>query len=155
MMKKLFPAVALALASVVATSYAADLLETATARAGVKSFAASIRSSGLSETMKNNGPFTIFAPSNSALDKLPQVTRDAYRKDKDKVAKLVGHHVIPGRVLVADVKPGKVQTIAGTVVTLRSDNGKITVDDANVTESGVPADNGVIHVIDTVLLPAE
>jgi uncharacterized surface protein with fasciclin (FAS1) repeats len=76
-------------------------------------------------------------------------------KDKKKLAQVLTYHVIPGKVMVAEVKPGKVQTMEGASLTLKSDNGKVTVDDANVTQSDVTADNGVIHIIDTVVLPKQ
>jgi uncharacterized surface protein with fasciclin (FAS1) repeats len=132
---------------------AADLLEAAAMSGGAKTFAAAAKACGLSETLKNNGPYTVFAPDDAAFQKLPPDTRDALMKDKAKLAQVLAYHVIPGKIMVADVKPGKVQTIQGGSLKISSDNGKVTVDEANVIQSDVVADNGVIHIIDTVVMP--
>jgi uncharacterized surface protein with fasciclin (FAS1) repeats len=134
---------------------ASDLIETASVSGGTKSFVEAAKTSGLSDSLKNKGPYTIFAPDDAAFAKLPAAERDALMKDKTKLAKILAYHVIPGTVKVADVKPGKVQTIEGDTLTLKSDNGKITVNEANVTQSDVTADNGVIHIIDKVVIPKE
>ncbi|HEX7635886.1 MAG TPA: fasciclin domain-containing protein, partial [Noviherbaspirillum sp.] len=95
-----------------------------------------------------------FAPTDEAFKKLPSGTMEALWKDKNRLAQVLAHHVIPGRVAVADVKPGKVKTIQGEPLMLTSDNGKVTVDNANVIQSDLMADNGIIHEIDAVVLPA-
>ncbi|HJV85668.1 MAG TPA: fasciclin domain-containing protein [Noviherbaspirillum sp.] len=156
-MKRSFAAIASALALTLAASpaLAADLMETAAASATFKTFLAAAKKAGLAETLKSQGPYTVFAPGDSAFKKLPPDRLDALMKDKTRLAELLNHHVIPGKVLIADVKPGKVQTIQGDSLTLTSDNGKVTVDNANVIQSDVLADNGVIHEIDTVVLPSE
>jgi uncharacterized surface protein with fasciclin (FAS1) repeats len=135
--------------------FAADLVETAATSGGAKKFASALKASGLADSLKGDGPYTIFVPEDSAFEKLPPATRDALMKDKTKLAQVLAYHVIPGKLMVADVKPGKVKTIEGSALTLSSDNGKVTVDEANVTQSDVTADNGVIHVIDTVVLPKQ
>lgn len=134
---------------------AADLVETAATSGGTKTFVAALKASGVNESLKGNGPYTVFAPEDSAFEKLPPATKEALMKDKAKLAQVLSHHVVPGKILVADVKPGKIQTVEGGALTIKSDNGKVTVDDANVTQSDVTADNGVIHVIDSVVLPKE
>lgn len=133
----------------------ADIVEAAATSGGVKTFVAALKSAGLAAEMKNSGPYTVFAPDDAAFEKLPPSTREALMKDKTKLAKVLEYHVIPGKVLVADVKPGKTQTLQGSAITLHSDNGLVKVDGASVTQSDVTADNGVIHVIDSVLLPKE
>jgi uncharacterized surface protein with fasciclin (FAS1) repeats len=135
--------------------FAADLVETAATSGGAKKFASALKASGLADSLKGDGPYTIFVPEDSAFEKLPPATRDALMKDKTKLAQVLAYHVIPGKLMVADVKPGKVKTIEGSALTLSSDNGKVMVDEANVTQSDVTADNGVIHVIDTVMLPKQ
>jgi len=132
---------------------AADLVETATTSGSFKTFLAAAKAAGFTETLKNSGPYTVFAPSDSAFNQLPPGTVSSLMKDKAKLAEILSHHVIPGKVTVADVKPGKVQTIQGDTVTLKSDNGKVTVENANVVQSDMMADNGVIHEIDAVVLP--
>jgi len=132
---------------------AADLIESAAVHGGAKTFAAAAKKTGLEETLKNSGPYTVFAPDDAAFAKLPPEVREGLLNDKDKLTQVLAYHVIPGKVMVADVKPGQVQTIEGETVKITSDNGKITVNNANVTESDVPADNGVVHIVDTVVLP--
>jgi uncharacterized surface protein with fasciclin (FAS1) repeats len=132
---------------------ASDLVDTVAASGEAKSFAAALKSVALSYSLKNDGPYTVFAPSDAAFNKLPADTKNELLKDKAKLEKVIAHHVIPGKIMVVDVKPGKVQTLQGDSLIIKSDNGKITVDDANVTQSDVTADNGVIHLIDTVVLP--
>lgn len=134
---------------------AADLIETASTSATFKTFLAAAKTSGIAEKLKTDGPYTVFAPSDSAFKKLPTDTLDSLMKDKEKLAGVLAHHVIPGKIMVAEVKPGPAKTMQGDVVTLKSDNGKVTVDNANVTQSDLIADNGVIHEIDTVILPAK
>jgi uncharacterized surface protein with fasciclin (FAS1) repeats len=133
---------------------AADIVETASNTSSFKTFLNAAKTAGLTETLKQGGPYTLFLPTNSAFDKLPPETRDALLKDKAKLAHVLAYHVIPGKIMVADVKPGKVQTMEGAPLTLKSDNGKVTLnEEANITQSDIQADNGVIHEIDTVVLP--
>jgi uncharacterized surface protein with fasciclin (FAS1) repeats len=132
---------------------AADILSTADSDGSFKVFVAAVKTAGFAETLKSAGPFTVFAPTDSAFAKLPAGTWDALLKDKVKLSQLLAYHVIPGKVLVTAVKPGKVKTTQGEELTLTSDNGKVTVNNANIIQSDVIADNGVIHAIDTVVLP--
>ena len=137
----------------ISPGFASDIIDTATTTGGFKTFVAAVKSAGLTASLKSPGPYTVFAPSDAAFAKLPASEWAALLKDKERLAKVLAYHVVLGRILVTDVKPGKVNTIQGSAVTLTSDNGKIKVNDANVTESDINADNGVIHVIDTVNLP--
>ena len=116
-------------------------------------FTAALKASGLNDSLKSGGPYTVFAPDDGAFSKLPPGSWDALSRDKVKLASVLSHLIIPGRMLVTEVKPGKANTLQGEPLTLKSDNGKVTVDHANVIESDVSADNGVIHVIDTVVMP--
>ncbi|HJV83155.1 fasciclin domain-containing protein [Noviherbaspirillum sp.] len=134
---------------------AADLVDTAATSGTFKTFLAAAKKAGVIDTLKNSGPYTVFAPSDSAFKKLPPETLNSLMKDKTRLAEVLNHHVIQGKVAIADVKPGKVETIQGDMLTLTSDNGKVTVDNANVIQSDLMADNGVIHEIDTVVIPAE
>lgn len=142
-----------ALALPMSHATAADLVETASTSGSFKTFLAAAKAAGISETLRNSGPYTVFAPSDSAFGRLPPGTVDSLMKDKTRLAEVLSHHVIPGKVTVADVKPGKIKTIQGDELTLKSDNGKVTVDTANVVQSDLIADNGVIHEIDAVVLP--
>lgn len=134
-------------------AWAADLVETASTSGTFKTFLAAAKAAGITETLKNSGPYTVFAPGDSAFGKLPPGEMETLMKDKAKLAELLSHHVIPGKVTVAEVKPGKVKTLQGDELMLKSDNGKVTVDSANVIQSDLIADNGVIHEIDAVVLP--
>lgn len=156
-MNRFFPAVAsfIALSLASASVFAADIIDTASTSGTLKTFVTAARAAGLTETLKNSGPYTVFAPSDSAFQKLPSGTLDALMKDKRKLASILSHHILPGKVLIADVKPGETETINGDTVKLSSDNGKVTIDSANVIQSDVEADNGVIHEIDTVVIPGE
>jgi len=131
---------------------AADLLETASTSGSFKTFLAAAKATGFADTLKNSGPYTVFAPNDAAFNHLPPGTVNSLMKDKAKLAEILAHHVIPGKVTVADVKPGKIQTIQGDPVTLTSDNGKVTVNNANVIQSDLMADNGVIHEIDAIVM---
>lgn len=132
---------------------AADLIETARTSGGMKTFMAAAETAGMADKLKNSGPYTAFIPSDSAFRQLPPETVESLLKDKEKAAELVAYHLIPGTLTVADVKPGKVQTVQGSPVMLTSDNGSVTVENAKVIQSDLKADNGVIHEIDQVVLP--
>lgn len=134
---------------------AADLMATAVKTSEIKTFVDALGRSGLGNTLKGNGPYTVFAPSNSAFDKLPPGERESLFRDKKKLAQVLSYHVIPGKILVADVKPGPAKTLHGGTVTLKSDNGMVSVNESRVTLSDLDADNGVIHVIDTVVMPKQ
>lgn len=132
---------------------AADLVETASTSGSFKTFVTAVKAAGMSDTLKNSGPYTVFAPSDSAFNQLPPETLNTLMKDKARLSEMLSHHVIPGKVTVAEVKPGPVKTLQGDTVNLKSDNGKVTVENANVIQSDLLADNGVIHEIDAVVLP--
>jgi uncharacterized surface protein with fasciclin (FAS1) repeats len=136
-------------------SVAANIVETANEARTFKVFVSALKKSGLAETLQNSGPYTVFAPSDEAFNKLAPGRLDALMKDKEKLSKILSYHVVPGKTLVTEIKPGKTKTMQGDLLTLTSDNGKVTVNGANVTQSDVNADNGVIHEIDAVLIPVE
>lgn len=153
MKKAFYGTAAIVLSLAMASSFAADIVDTAATAGSFKVFVAALKTAGFAQTLKSTGPYTVFAPTDDAFAKLPPGTWDVLSKDKVKLAKVLAYHVIPGKVLVAEVKPGKIKSTQGDLLTLRSDNGKVTVNDANITQSDVVADNGVIHAIDTVVLP--
>ncbi len=154
-MKRFFAAIVstIALTMLAANAPASDLIGTAAASGTFKTFIAAVRTAEMTETLKNSGPYTVFAPTDSAFGKLPPGMLEALMKDKTKLAEILAYHVIPGKMMIADVKPGKIKTIQGEELTLTSDNGKVTVNDANVIQSDLMADNGVIHEIDMVVMP--
>lgn len=135
------------------TAQAADLIDTAIAAGNLKTFVAAVKAAGFTESLKGPGPYTVFAPSDEAFSHLPPGTWEALIKDKARLAQVITYHVIPGRTLVADVKPGMTKTVQGALLRLKSDNGMVSVDDATVTQSDMQADNGVLHMINAVALP--
>lgn len=149
-MKKLFIATALAAASLVVQ--AKDIVDTAVAAGSFKTLATALQAAGLIDTLKGPGPFTVFAPTDAAFAKIPKADLDALLKDKAKLTAVLTYHVVPGRVMAKDVKAGSVKTVQGGMLSLGTTGG-VTVNNAKVVQADVVASNGVIHVIDTVVLP--
>jgi len=149
-MKKFIIAGAIALAGL--SAQAKDVVDTAVAAGSFKTLAAALQVAGLVDTLKGKGPFTVFAPTDEAFGKIPKADLDALLKDKAKLTAVLTYHVVAGKVMAKDIKPGKVKTVQGTELTLATTGG-VTVDGAKVTAADVAASNGVIHVIDTVLIP--
>jgi uncharacterized surface protein with fasciclin (FAS1) repeats len=116
---------------------------------------AAVKAAGLAETLSGDGPFTVFAPTNDAFAKLPKGTVEDLLKpeNKAKLAGILTYHVVAGKVKAADVKPGKVKTVNGQEITVSVDGGTVKVDDAKVVKTDIIGKNGVIHVIDSVVLP--
>ncbi len=132
---------------------AKDIVETAVGAGQFKTLATALQAAGLVDTLKGPGPFTVFAPTDAAFAKIPKADLDALLKDKAKLTAVLTYHVVPGRVLAKDVKPGSVKTVQGSSLTVKTDGGKVMVDNATVTQTDITASNGVIHVIDSVVLP--
>jgi transforming growth factor-beta-induced protein len=134
---------------------AGDIIETAKGAGSFNTLTAAIDAAGLTETLKGEGPFTVFAPTDDAFKALPAGLVDALLKpeNKETLTKILTYHVVPGKVLAADIKPGDVATVEGGTVKLATDGG-VTVNDAKVIGADVPSSNGVIHVIDKVLVPS-
>jgi uncharacterized surface protein with fasciclin (FAS1) repeats len=141
------------LAMAASTVSAADIVETAVSAGQFKTLVKAVQAAGLVDTLKGPGPFTVFAPTDAAFAKLPPGTLESLLKDKQKLASILTYHVVPGKVTAAEVKPGQVKTVQGQSLTLTKDGRAVMVNDANVTSADVMASNGVIHVIDTVVLP--
>jgi uncharacterized surface protein with fasciclin (FAS1) repeats len=148
-MKKLLALTALSFAAL--SVQAKDIVDTAVANGSFKTLAAALQA-GLVETLKGKGPFTVFAPTDAAFAKIPKADLDALLADKAKLTAILTYHVVPGKVMAKDVKPGKVKTVQGSELTVTTTGG-VMVDNAKVTATDVAADNGVIHVIDTVVIP--
>ncbi len=136
-----------------ASAQAKDIVDTAVAAGSFKTLVAAIKAAGLVDTLKGKGPFTVFAPTDAAFAKLPAGTVEALLKDKAKLAGILTYHVVPAAVMAKDVKPGDVKTVNGQSIKITAAAGKVMVNDATVTSTDIVATNGVIHVIDTVLLP--
>ena len=148
-MKKLLIVSALSLAALGAQ--AKDIVDTAVGAGNFKTLAAALTAAGLIDTLKGKGPFTVFAPTDAAFAKIPKADLDALLKDKAKLTKVLTYHVVPGKVMAKDVKAGKVKTVQGGEITVATTGG-VTVDGAKVTATDIVADNGVIHVIHSVIM---
>jgi uncharacterized surface protein with fasciclin (FAS1) repeats len=149
-MKKLILTAALAM-SVFAVQ-AKDIVDTAVAAGNFKTLATALQAAGLIETLKGKGPFTVFAPTDAAFAKIPKADLDALLADKAKLTKVLTYHVVPGKVMAKDVKAGMVKTVQGSDITVSTKDG-VMVNNAKVTATDIAASNGVIHVIDTVIMP--
>jgi uncharacterized surface protein with fasciclin (FAS1) repeats len=141
-----------------ASAYAADkdIVDTAVAAGQFKTLAAALTAAGLVDTLKGPGPFTVFAPTDAAFAKLPAGTLDTLLKpeSKAKLTAILTYHVVAGKVTAADVvKLKEAKTVNGAMVAVKVDGGKVMINNAKVTTADIEASNGVIHVIDTVLLP--
>jgi uncharacterized surface protein with fasciclin (FAS1) repeats len=134
------------------SAYAKDIVDTAVAAGNFKTLANALTAAGLVDTLKGPGPFTVFAPTDEAFAKVPKADLDALLKDKAKLTAVLTYHVVPGKVMAKDVKAGQVKTVQGSMLTI-STTGGVMVDKAKVTATDIVADNGVIHVIDTVVMP--
>ena len=131
---------------------AKDIVETAVAAGNFKTLAAALKAADLIPTLKGKGPFTVFAPTDQAFAKIPKVDLDALLKNKAKLKAVLTYHVVPGKVMSTDLKSGEVKTVQGSTVMVNTVSGAM-VNDAKVVGPDVAADNGVIHAIDTVLMP--
>ena len=139
-----------------ATSFAfaaADIVDTAVSAGQFKTLVKAVQEAGLVDTLKGKGPYTVFAPTDEAFAKLPAGTLEALLKDKQKLAAILTYHVVPGKVMAAQVKTGPVKTVQGKSLTVSAMNGAVMVDKAKVVKTDIVASNGVIHVIDSVVLP--
>jgi len=130
-----------------------DIVDTAVSAGSFKTLAAALQAAGLVDTLKGDGPYTVFAPTDAAFAKLPEGTVEALLKDKDKLTAILTYHVVAGDVKAADVvKLDKAKTVQGGNVTIDATDG-VKINDAKVVQADIDCSNGVIHVIDTVLLP--
>ena len=150
-MKKTLIALTLGLGTALAAQ-AKDIVDTAVAAGKFNTLATALKAAGLVDTLKGPGPFTVFAPTDEAFAKIPKADLDALLKDKAKLTAVLTYHVVPGKVMAKDVKAGKVKTVQGSELTLGTTGG-VTVDAAKVVQADIAASNGVIHVIDSVVLP--
>ena len=128
-------------------------VDVAVANGSFKTLVVALKAAGLVDTLSSPGPFTVFAPTDAAFAKLPAGTVDALLKDIPKLKAILTYHVVSGAVMAKDVKTGMVPTVNGQSLDVKADAMGVTVNGAKVTTADVKASNGVIHVIDTVLLP--
>lgn len=131
-----------------------DIVTTAVEAGNFKTLATALTEAGLIETLKGDGPFTVFAPTDEAFDKLPKGTIESLLKDKEALKNILLYHVVAGKVKSGDVvKLNSAETVQGSSVNIKVVDGKVMINDAQVIGADVNASNGVIHVIDTVILP--
>ena len=150
-----FVAAAIIAGSVAVPAKAADIVDTAVAAGSFKTLVAAVQAAGLVDTLKGEGPFTVFAPTDEAFAALPAGTVEDLLKpeNKDKLVKILTYHVVAGKVMSTDLKDDMMaKTVEGGEVKIDLDNGPM-VNDAKVVTADVAADNGVIHVIDKVIMP--
>ena len=155
---KTFTAGALAFALSMSVAKAADIVDTAIAAGSFTTLVTAVKAAGLVDTLKDPGPFTVFAPNDAAFAKLPAGTVESLLKPENK-AKLVAiltYHVVPGKVMSKDIAGKKMmaKTVEGAEVSIDATNG-VRIDNAKVVKADIEASNGVIHVIDTVIMPKE
>ncbi len=147
---------AAALAFATLPAKAADIVDTAVSAGSFKTLVAAVQAAGLVETLKGEGPFTVFAPTDDAFAKLPAGTVDDLLKpeNKEKLVAILTYHVVPGKVMSTDIagKEMEVASVQGDTIDVNATSG-VMVDGATVTQADIEADNGVIHVIDTVIMP--
>lgn len=143
---------AVAVSAFTLPAFAKDIVQTAQDNGSFNTLVVALKEAGLVDTLKGKGPFTVFAPTDAAFAKIPKADLDALLKDKAKLTAVLTYHVVPGKVMAADVKAGPVKTVQGGSLTVATMGG-VTVNQAKVTATDIVADNGVIHVIDSVVMP--
>nr|WP_238363575.1 fasciclin domain-containing protein [Casimicrobium huifangae] len=132
---------------------AGTIVDVAAGNGNFNTLVAAVKAAGLAETLSGKGPYTVFAPTDAAFAKLPPGTVDALLKDVPKLKSILTYHVVSGQVMAKDVKTGAVPTVNGQSINITAGAGGVAVNDAKVTATDVAASNGVIHVVDTVLMP--
>ena len=150
--------IAITAASTLATSafadgHAKDIVDTAVDAGSFTTLVAAVEAAGLVDTLKGEGPFTVFAPTDEAFAALPEGTVEGLLADPDALAAILTYHVVAGKVMSTDLSDGMMAaTVNGAEITIGTEGG-VTVNDANVVTADIEATNGVIHVIDAVILP--
>ena len=135
------------------TAFAAkDIVDTAVAAGNFKTLVVALKTADLVNTLKGKGPYTVFAPTDEAFAKIPKADLDALLANKEKLSAVLTYHVVPGKIMAKDVKAGDVATVNGKTIKITTANG-VVVNMLKVTATDIDASNGVIHVIDSVLMP--
>ena len=142
---------ALAMAGMTASASAGDLMEAAEQSGTFKEFIEAAKKTGVDKILRSEGPYTVFAPTDEAIAKFGTERWQEISRDNEQMTRLLKHHVLPGKALITEVKPGPAETLSGATIALKSDNGLVKAGTANVTQSDISADNGVIHAIDEVV----
>ena len=146
-------AIAASLSGCATQSKPMSVADTLASQADLSTLSSLVVKAGLTDTLKGPGPFTVFAPSNAAFAKVPAKTLDDLGKDPEKLKAVLTYHVVPGKVMAADVKNGNAKSVNGANLALSKSGDFVTVEDAVVQRADVAATNGVVHVVDSVLLP--
>jgi uncharacterized surface protein with fasciclin (FAS1) repeats len=146
-------ALALTLSLAAMSAKAADIVDIAADNKDFSTLVTAVKAAGLVDALKGEGPFTVFAPTNAAFAKIPKKTLDAILKDKKKLTAILTYHVVKGKVMSKDVKTGSVPSLQGAKIKVKVGKKGVMVNNAKVIKTDIEADNGVIHVIDTVILP--
>jgi uncharacterized surface protein with fasciclin (FAS1) repeats len=129
-----------------------DIVDTAVGAGSFKTLVKAVQAAGLVDTLKSAGPFTVFAPTDEAFAKLPAGALEKLIANPEQLKAVLTYHVVSGKVMAADVKPGKVKTVQGASATIATSGG-VTIDKAKVVKTDIVCSNGVIHVIDSVIMP--
>jgi uncharacterized surface protein with fasciclin (FAS1) repeats len=154
-MKKILSVIALAIFTITAAP-AADIVDTAVSAGSFKTLVKAVQAAGLVETLKGPGPFTVFAPTDEAFAKLPAGTLESLLANPEQLKKVLTYHVVAGKVMASDVvKLKEAKTVQGSSAKIKVTGGTVMIDNAKVVKTDIACDNGVIHVIDTVILPKE
>ena len=133
-----------------------DIVDTAVAAGSFTTLAKALQAADLVDTLKSEGPFTVFAPTDDAFAKLPQATLEDLLKpaNKARLRRILSYHVVPGRVMATDVlKLNSAKAVSGDTIDIDASGGTVKVEEARVIKTDITASNGVIHVIDSVILP--
>ncbi len=133
-----------------------DVVDVLVAPPTFETLVAAVTAAGLVDTLKGSGPFTIFAPTDAAFKALPEGTVQELLKpeNRDQLVSILTYHVVPGKVMAADVKPGEVETVNGSKINITVRYGKVKINDAEVIATDLSGSNGVIHIIDKVIIPS-
>jgi uncharacterized surface protein with fasciclin (FAS1) repeats len=154
-MKKILSVIALAIFAITAAP-AADIVDTAVSAGSFKTLVKAVQAAGLVDTLKGPGPFTVFAPTDEAFAKLPAGTLESLIANPEQLKKVLTYHVVAGKVMASDVvKLKEAKTVQGSAARIKVSGGEVMIDNAKVVKTDIVCDNGVIHVIDTVILPKE
>lgn len=152
-MKKILSVIALAILTITAAP-AADIVDTAVNAGSFKTLVKAVQAAGLVDTLKGPGPFTVFAPTDEAFAKLPAGTIESLLANPEQLKQVLTYHVVAGKVMASDVVNLKeAKTVQGSSVKIKVNGGNVMVDNAKVVKTDIQCANGVIHVIDTVILP--
>lgn len=142
-----------ALAGCATTSTPVSVADTIATQPQLSTLNGLVSKAGLNDTLKGTGPYTVFAPTNAAFAKVPAKTMDDLAKDPAKLKAVLAYHLVPGKVMAADVKNGNTKTVNGANVALSKAGEFVTIEDAMVQTADISATNGVVHIVDSVLIP--